>query len=287
MIGSTPAERTIHQVRVYRAVGAAKRRQRIPRQVPPRRIEEDYGAAVAPVVARVRASLAHLVAELPAIVAQARRERGDRADADSVRRVRMLIETARQAASVRAQELELLADKYGRRTLAYQRDQLGRQIRAALGVDVHMSDSSVGALLAHFVHANVALIGGVPVRVLADVENAVISGVTRGWSHEKLVAEIDRITGIGERRAARIARDQVQKLFEDVNRARQREIGVTRFRWRTQRDKRVRPHHRVLEGVTFEYEHPPQYRGQEIFPASEPECRCQQEPVFADLVGQL
>lgn len=73
-----------------------------------------------------------------------------------------------------------------------------------------------------------------------------------------------------------IARDQLQKLHGKIEEGRQRAAGVERYKWRTQKDDRVRPEHRAREGVTFEWSQPPPdgHPGEPIM------CRCYAEAVI-------
>jgi SPP1 gp7 family putative phage head morphogenesis protein len=68
-----------------------------------------------------------------------------------------------------------------------------------------------------------------------------------------------------------------------VNHARQRELGVERFVWRTMGDERVRDEHDELKGETFSYDDPPEIDGEPTLPGDDVQCRCYAEPVLDDL----
>lgn len=276
----------LRTAQLHRAVGIARRPHRIPRQARPLAIEADYTQKIVAVVRRAREGWD--LAVVPGILAHARRLRAD-APGDDARDVAARARAA-NARSIRAQELELLAYEFARRTAAYQRDQFARQIRAALGVDYTFTDERVRAMLADFVHENVALIESIPERLATDVEQMILRAITSNQPYEALAAAINERFAVGERRAELIARDQINKLFEIVNRARQREIGIEKFAWRDMGDSRVRRLH-VLHATRdvgfgpgiYRIDEPPEEEGVPVYPGDPIGCRCSQEPVFSDL----
>lgn len=172
--------------------------------------------------------------------------------------------------------LERLARRQAFATTAFQKQQLARQTRAALGVDVVTLDKKVPAMIDHFVGENVTLIRSLGDRALADVAKLATRAVTSGLAADDVAEEIAARYGVHERHARLIARDQIGKLTGQVNAARQREIGIASFVWRTAGDERVRPEHEELEGQTFAYDDPPS----EGLPGEPILCRCSAEPVF-------
>jgi SPP1 gp7 family putative phage head morphogenesis protein len=77
-----------------------------------------------------------------------------------------------------------------------------------------------------------------------------------------------------------IARDQTSKLNGNLTRLRQEEIGVTRYKWSTAGDERVRPTHRANEGKIFEWANPPKTG----HPSHEINCRCVAIPLLDDVL---
>lgn len=68
-----------------------------------------------------------------------------------------------------------------------------------------------------------------------------------------------------------IARDQLAKVKSALDRTRQTTAGMTRFRWRTQRDRRVRALHRSFAGKIYSWA---KGAGGGIWPGSQVGCRC-------------
>lgn len=279
-------------------VGLAKRpRARLPRQVPPFAIEREYAKALLSLLRPMHESLALFLADLPDILASAARERNltdradqggdqdsqgvnhpDREDAGEGKRIRELLAqaSARMAQSITPELVAQVAEKFARRTATYQRIQLGRQVRAALGADPFIADRGLEAMVDDFAQANAALITSIP-RQLADrIAQASSRAVQRATPHPELAKTITKELGMAKNRAKLIARDQVGKLYGQVNAARQRELGAEKFEWSTVHDERVRPEHVALDGKVFSYAKPPA----EGLPGEPILCRCYASPVF-------
>jgi SPP1 gp7 family putative phage head morphogenesis protein len=80
-----------------------------------------------------------------------------------------------------------------------------------------------------------------------------------------------------------IARDQILKANADLSRTRMQRVGVTRYRWSTSRDVRVRADHAALEGTMQTFSDPPvvdQRTGRRANPGVDFQCRCVAIPVF-------
>ena len=239
------ARATARQALMLRRLGQGSRPHRMPRQLYPHSIEVEYGNAIVSHVDRARGALRPVFAELPRLLAQAQ---ADRHDADEPGRVRELIAKARDALTqaTRPNEIEALARTFAQRTQTMQRVQLGRQVRAALGADVFASDHKVAILRDHFVHENAALISTLPSDVISSIEKLTTRAFTSGTSSDVLARELDERFDIGERHARLIARDQIGKLYGQTNAARQQDLGIESFVWRTAGDERVREEHEEL-----------------------------------------
>ena len=84
-------------------------------------------------------------------------------------------------------------------------------------------------------------------------------------------------------RASLIARDQTLKTNAALSQARQRAAGVTRYRWSTSHDERVRKSHAELDGEAFDYDDPPEVDGEPANPGEPVQCRCIAIPVIPEL----
>lgn len=296
-------------------VAAARRPPRLPLQLIPTALERAYTAQLLPYARMTRAAFAPLLAALPALLEQARGRtdessagspllavpardqaagaapaapsddplgtRLSRADADGTKRVRELAAAAGRAleAKLRPSELEQLGRRFAKRTSDFQKAQLQKQARRAVGADLFMLDKTIPPLVDGFVKENVALIKDIPRKTAGEIERISVEAVAKGRRHESLAKELEERFGMGENRARLIARDQVGKLYGQVNAARQKEIGIERFVWRSSRDERVRAEHDDRDGETYHYDDPPDGE----LPGEPIQCRCHAEPVFGDL----
>jgi SPP1 gp7 family putative phage head morphogenesis protein len=98
-----------------------------------------------------------------------------------------------------------------------------------------------------------------------------------------MAEEIGRRFEVSESRAALIARDQVGKFYGALNAARQQDVGITHFLWRTANDERVRPEHIELNGERFAWSKPPA----EGMPGQPINCRCYADPDVGALLDSL
>jgi SPP1 gp7 family putative phage head morphogenesis protein len=286
LAGETRAHATARTVAIHRLTGQASKRRRLPRQLYPHAIEADYGHALSRYVASVKGALAPLRQELPDIIAAAADERRVdshwRRDARSTARMNELLGRARDAVArmTAPRDVENLARQFAQRTQTYQRIQLAKQTKAALGIDVAARDRRLPAIIDHFVGENVALIKTIPAHLLDDVEKVVTRGVTSGDTVDELDEQIGDRFGVSDRHARLIARDQTTKLYGQVNAYRQQDLGVERFWWRTAGDERVREEHEELgRGGPYSYDDPPD----EGLPGEPIQCRCYAEPDFESI----
>lgn len=280
-----------------------RRRHPLPRQVWPALLERAYGNAMVSHLAVARAALKPLESEMRGLVDSAKRARGDglwirddatglwRVDAGEGKKAQGLIDRARAAmrGAVSPNKVEGVAREFAQKTQTYQRKQLGKQVRAALGVDKPFRDRHLSDLMDQFVAHNVSLIRSVPEDVHDDVERLVLHAVSGGRLSGDLADEIDDRFDVGESHARLIARDQIGKLYGQVNHARQRELGVERFVWRTMGDDRVRDEHADFEDESqdepYSYDDPPvDEDGEPVLPGEPIQCRCYAEPVFEDVL---
>ena len=177
----------------------------------------------------------------------------------------------------------------------------GQSIKSVLGIQVELSDKNVGKALPGWVKDNVDLIVTIPDDYFDSLAYSVRKGFDSGTRHEDIAKEIEtdylangESAAKAKRRAALVARDQVQKLSSELNQERQKAIGVRRYVWRTSKDQRVRLSHRERDGEVFTWDEPIEdqlaERGMAIDediegpPGYPINCRCYSEPVLADLL---
>ncbi len=146
------------------------------------------------------------------------------------------------------------------------------------------------------------LITNVSQQLKSNISREISDGMANGESYQSIRKRIlsQGVSGISGKapfetagkRARLIARDQIGKLNGRITRARQEQLGITRYIWRSVLDERVRgnpagkypyatPSHWNREGVVFSWKNPPEggHPGEAIL------CRCWAEPFFEDEHG--
>lgn len=283
------ARRVAIEARARRALGMRRnRRKRLPRQQEPKGIYLQYARELRGIARHLRTLIRPLLDELPALTRSARAEILDgsgsiRADAGELARARALIRQLMERSSLDTSRVSALARSFAEKTDTHARRQLEKQTRAALGADVFVGNSRLLALVEDFTAENVSLITNMLPKTISEIEGIVMRGVQAGKLHTDLAKEISERIGIGERRAALIARDQVGKFYGVVQRQRQRDLGLRKFRWVTVGDERVRDEHVALDGQVFEWTSPPS----EGIPGQPINCRCFPEPIFDEILEAL
>lgn len=268
-----------------RLLGRRVRSRPVTPQRFPAAVEGSYARYGLGIVTQVQAiARARLYPRLPELLERGRR--GDRrldAAADDARTILDLVRLSVDQGVTTDRRLEEQIRDFGRRVSAYQGSELQRQIRQSLGVEVPLNDPRFGEQLRTWAAENVRLIKSIPDQSLDQVERLVVAGVDRGARWENLREEIEDRFEVSRSRAALIARDQVGKFYGTVQKARQTELGISHYFWRTSLDERVRPEHVVREGKRIAWNDPPE----DGHPGHPINCRCTAEPDFSKVLEQL
>jgi SPP1 gp7 family putative phage head morphogenesis protein len=179
------------------------------------------------------------------------------------------------------EEIEKLARFFSREASQAQRRDLARQLSAALGIDVVPDEKYIPEVLDYFVHENATLIGSIPEDLHREVANLTARAFTKRMDPEIYGKLIQDRFNVAENRARFIARDQLGKLWGQLNAVRQRGVGVQHFFWETRRDSLVRPSHRALQGHRISYDEPPAVG----LPGEDFGCRCGARPDVSNIVA--
>jgi SPP1 gp7 family putative phage head morphogenesis protein len=276
--------RTVGMVRLLTSLRLTRKTPgRVPHQQQPDAIRlEYYKAILANVVEPITAAFAGAKAEILRLLIEEGRFK-----LDSPREVaaRALVEQAERHAVniVNGRDLHAVAEKFGRRTSDFNRAQLDRQARSAIGVSIGLIEKPTRDLLPLFSTQNVELIKTISDRYFDRIAKDVREAFETGMHPTTLAERFAELEDISENDARRIARDQIGKLNGQFNEQRQQAMGVTSYVWRTARDNRVRDEHRHLDGRTFEWSNPPP----DGHPGEPIQCRCFAEPVFDDILAGL
>lgn len=74
-----------------------------------------------------------------------------------------------------------------------------------------------------------------------------------GARAESLVKIIESEYGVSQRKAKFLAKQETKLVTSAFNQERYKSVGVTKYRWSTSRDERVREEHRELNGKVFQW----------------------------------
>lgn len=127
---------------------------------------------------------------------------------------------------------------------------------------------------------NVSLIKSIPQQYLTDVEGIITRGVSMGRDLSYVTEELKKRYDITRRRAAFIARDQMDKATQAVQRARDEDLGITEAVWvHLPGQKSSRETHIAMHGKRFKLSGPDaglydSAMGYNVLPAELPNCRC-------------
>lgn len=159
--------------------------------------------------------------------------------------------------------------------------QIGKVLKTTLQLDLFRSEPWLKDQIDIFVEQNVGLIKTVDERYFGEVQETVFRGARTGRSVKEIAEDIRERGKVSQSRAELIARDQLNKFNGNLSEIRQRDLGVTRYIWRTSLDERVREEHRKLEGKEFNWSKPPA----EGHPGEAINCRCYAEPILTDILN--
>ena len=134
------------------------------------------------------------------------------------------------------------------------------------------------------IHNNIKLIETIPKQHLDKIKTVISEGIASGADNFSLVKEIEKVNGQNTRRARLIARDQMQKLNSVLAQARQQDLGIKGYIWRTSQDVVVRDSHEDNDGKRFSWDNPPRETGH---PGEDINCRCVAEPDMSQLIPSL
>lgn len=177
-----------------------------------------------------------------------------------------------------------------------------KSVNQAVGVDLApvLSQQGMAEYLDASIADNVSLIRSVSEQYFDRVQNVVLGGMRNGDHPTSIAKALQHQTGITDRRAKIIARDQVAKLNSQIVQRRQVQAGITHFRWVTANDERVtgRPggryanakikcHEIAKQDIGFgpgvyRWDRGASYAGEtNLHPGrAHPQCRCTASPVF-------
>lgn len=156
-----------------------------------------------------------------------------------------------------------------------------------LHIEPLLTDRGMNPYFQNIVEQNVSLIKSIPEYSQTRMKETLIAMLTKDATNKEIQAVLMKGFKLTKGRAAFIARDQVGKLNGSLEQHRQRQLGITRYIWRTSEDARVRKDHEKLDGKTFYWNKPPvvdRATGRRGNPKEDFQCRCWAEPIIEDII---
>ncbi len=223
----------------------------------PFRLEKSYGEQLVTIARRARDLVEEIVVPELGRVERAAGIRGDALPWVGILAGLFLTVRNRMAEELDPEFLDRLAGNAAIETSDFNKEEMTRQLRATIGVDIFLTDPSLVETVAAFTKVNVALIKTIPANYFGQIEDIIRTNLRAGRRAEQFRGELEARFGVTERRAQFIARDQISKINGQLTESRQTDLGLDEYIWRTSRDERVRESHRDLEGTIQKWGEPP------------------------------
>ncbi|TDE17705.1 phage head morphogenesis protein [Dyadobacter psychrotolerans] len=117
---------------------------------------------------------------------------------------------------------------------------------------------------------------------ILDLRQKVLSNVVAGQRFENLVKTIEGNYEVSKNKARFLARQETSLAVSSLRQQRYADAGITRYRWSSSEDERVRHSHKELNGKIFDFSNPPisGENGQTGNPGEPFGCRCVAIPVL-------
>lgn len=127
--------------------------------------------------------------------------------------------------------------------------------------------------------------------MISDLREDVEENAMQGYRFDKLIEKIKNRSYVTVNKARFLARQETALFMSNYRKQRFTEAGLTRYRWSTSRDRRVRDSHRHLDGTIQFYSQPPivdPHTGRRGNPGTDYNCRCVDLPIVGlGLTSQL
>lgn len=162
------------------------------------------------------------------------------------------------------------------KTSYFNLNQFKNIVKSVFAVDIVEFEPWLDDLIDVWIGENVRLIKSIESEYFSEVERIVRQGWQEGVSTKEITKDLNKKFNLSNKRAQRIARDQMGKLNGQVTEYRQRDAGIEEYEWLTCRDSRVRDSHIEREGKIYRWDNPPC----DGHPGIPIQCRCVAQPVL-------
>lgn len=133
-------------------------------------------------------------------------------------------------------------------------NRLGQQLTYATDLELTQYLGPVNLTVEDYLERNAALIKDISDQARGRISDIVFRGLSNRTPTREVAKEIAEATGLGRKRALRVAIDQSVKLSAALDRQRQYELGFDSFVWRHSDKENFRKVHKDRDGKVFSWE---------------------------------
>lgn len=161
--------------------------------------------------------------------------------------------------------------------------ELIEDFQSAVQIEPQIIDHKTSDILKKWTEETVKLSDKISEDMFKKVRKKTVEAVQAGDSVEDLQESLEKALGLGENRAAFLARNELGNLYSTLSKKRQKELGVRNYIWESRDDSKVRLVHDILDGQTLAWDRPHPSEGH---PGEPPNCRCEAKGKIEKLPSQ-
>lgn len=148
-----------------------------------------------------------------------------------------------------------------------------RQLMSIIGTSLHIGPIPT-SLLEDFIKEHLQLIKAVRTEHVHKIGHVINRGLREGQLAKDIAKSIGTMTDIKKHRARLIARNAPLQYSGALTKHHQISAGITKYRWQSSRDERVRESHAIRNNKVYSWDAPGPH------PRTEVNCRCDAVPVL-------
>lgn len=158
-----------------------------------------------------------------------------------------------------------------------------RELADTTSLNPNLFSKEFGDITRATIAENVSLIKSIPEQFLTRIEGDVYRAISGGSGLAGVLDSVKRYGNMSERRARLIADDQTRKAYNNINRARVQDVGITKGQWlhsggsRDPRDSHVKMHMKTFDLEKGMWDSTVQ---RYVQPGELPYCRCSFRPII-------
>lgn len=158
-----------------------------------------------------------------------------------------------------------------------------KTIRGSIGVAPQLTEAQRGIIASEWGYNLNLYIKGWASENIPKLRQQIQENTFSGKRSSALLEVIKKNYGVSQRKARFLARQETSLLMSKFRETRYKDVGVSRYRWSTSHDERVRKDHKELNGKIFTWDNPPvsnRETGKRSNPGEDFGCRCVAIPLL-------